>query len=183
MSLLLAVAGGVWALAMTVALLAAIRQISLISVRLDLQMRLPDLSEMGDGPDAGMEVSIAALDEFGSDLVVLALAGSCASCRRFVESLPDESALPVALVVLLAGRGAPTRELAAQFPTWVSVIRDPQATAIGRELELSRTLVALQLQERQITGKADITTIDDLLSLVTASEVHSPTRRVDDRRS
>lgn len=165
---------GVWCVGMSVVILTLVRQVSLISVRLDLQMRLPDLGDVGSGPDVGHRVDVPMLQRFGDDFVAVAITGTCSSCYAFLDSLQGSDPLDPPLVLLLAGRGPGTREAASLVPDWVSVVRDPDASQVGRQLELSRTLVALHIRGGEIVGRATITNRDDLRLLASSDSVIGP---------
>ena len=70
--------------------------------------------------------------------------------------------------MLLTGRGKPAKELREKIPDWVKTLRDPDASRLGRDLELSRTLWALRLQDNVVVGHADVSSGEDLIRLMSA---------------
>lgn len=169
-SAILAVVAIFWGVLVSIILILLVRQVSLMSVRLNLLMRMPDLSEFGIGPELGTTIPGSASDILPENGVILALSATCESCHTVASTLPRRSEdLPGALVVLLTGRGKPAKELRLKIPDWVKVLRDPDASKLGRELELSRTLWALRLQDNVVVGHADVSTGEDLLRLTEAN--------------
>lgn len=165
------VALALWAAAATLAILVLIRQVSLISVRLDLTMRLPDLTDVGVGPELGQPIELTEL-RVASRYVLVAVTGTCTSCHDFVSDLKERrpDGLRDELVLLVAGRGRPVRDLLERVPDWVAhVVRDPVATQIGSRLGLSRTLVALHVVDGRLIGRSDVAGFDDLALLTAAA--------------
>ena len=125
-------------------------------------------------PTSGHRVDVPALQRFGDEFTAVAITGACSSCYAFLDSLQGSDPLDLPLVLLLAGRGPGAREAAGLVPDWVSVVRDPEASQIGRQLELSRTLVALHISGGEIVGRATITNRDDLSLLVSSDSLGGP---------
>lgn len=161
----------IWAIGVSLILIVLLRQVSLISVRLNLQMRLPDMSEYGTGLEIGTVVPISVSNAVPSNVTIIALEGSCNSCHELANKLPlQEHDIVGPLIVLLAGKGEPTEKLYQKIPAWVTVIQDPEATQLSKDLNLSRTRWAIRLSSGVVAGHADISNIENL-NLLMASEL------------
>ncbi|MEK7422965.1 MAG: hypothetical protein AAB131_03900 [Actinomycetota bacterium] len=169
---------GTWAIAVTLVLLTLVRQVSLISVRLDLKMRLSDLSDVGVGPDLGMPVESQSAAMPVGEYVMVGLTGTCNSCVEFAKSLPAEGPPPgPPVVVLAAGSKASATRISRLLPEWVTVVTEPSATQIGRDLGLSRTTGALHVSNGVLLGRADVGSFEDLMALTNtdgSTHVHAP---------
>ena len=160
-----------WAASISIIIIVLIRQVSLISVRLNLQMRLPDMSEYGTGPELGTLIPESVSNAVPRTVTILALEGTCGPCHELAAALPSRAQdLIGTLAIFLAGKGRPTEELKKVIPSWVKVIEDPDATQLSREMNLSRTRWALRLHNGVVVGHADVSDINNLRELM-ASEL------------
>lgn len=158
-----------WATAVTLLLIVLVRQVTLISVRLNLQMTIGDFSDFGIGPQLGTTVTERVRSAVDGDGIVVALTGTCGSCHDLVASLPIESPEGLDLCILLSGKGRPVLELGGKIPAWVRVIRDPDAIRLGKELNLARTRRAIRIDDSIVIGSADLSSYSDLRQLATIS--------------
>ncbi len=166
---LLGAFGLAWLVGLSLVVVLLVRQVSLISVRLDLNMRMSDASDLGTGPELGTALPADLAHSFPEESAVLVLTGTCESCHEFARSLAEaKTAQRVPLTVLLPGRGRPATELRRLLPEWVSVVRDPVATETARTLELSRTRRALRVRRGVVVGSADTSNVIELDALMSA---------------
>ena len=129
LELALVVAAVVWLSLLTFVILLLVRQIGLITVRLDRER--DDARPVSDGLEMGSEVpaQVAELIEPGeaeSPAFVLVLAAICNPCRDLLEGL-DGFAPRSPIVALVSGPEAPARALAETIPPYITAVRDPEA--------------------------------------------------------
>lgn len=168
---IIVVFGVIWLATLTLALLLAIRQIALLTIRLNV-LNTIGLDRVGSGPELGSSVNTALVRDHLLDsparVAVFALASNCSSCHGFAESLPAEAnAVDTQVVCLLTGSGPTLDSLRAYIPAWVRLIEDPVATRIGEDLELSATQVALLINgDGRLMGRAVLSEPTDLADLL-----------------
>lgn len=189
---------GIWLGLLSLLLILAIRQIGLLTVRLDRMLAeaaagVPRELER-DGLMIGMEVSVevtAAVPECAGDHAYLLLLSSiCTPCRAFAAELQRRRFNPEEpLVALIPGRREAADGLIAMLPAGVRTIRDPEAGELAqRHLRLTTTPSALLIEDGVVVGKAYLQTVDDLLRFMAAratsdaSEIARRTRRASARR-
>ncbi len=163
-----------WAVGASLLLILLVRQVSLISVRLNLQMTMPDASDVGVGPELGTQApaSVSAMIAnagLGADATLVALTGTCESCHLFAESLPSRTpGYGQHFIVLLPGMGKPLEDLRDKLPHWVRMVSDPVASEIGSDLGLARTRRALRIMENRVVGSAEVADATELGYLIDA---------------
>lgn len=164
------VAVALWLGILTLLTLLIVRQIGLLTVRLDYA-RGPAFDPEADGLAIGTTVpseARAALPELASEpVVLLVVSATCSPCREVVDGLAGQ--LPAGaerqLVALVAGDEAMADGLVALLPSGVRSVRDPQATAIATGLGIKSTPFALAVEGGAVTGKAYVHHATDLARL------------------
>lgn len=165
----------VWLLALTVVVMLVVRQVALVTIRLDrgrdqaapVRDGLPIGSEL---PPAAVEV-VPAQDAGPSFLLILA--AICGPCRELARSLRD---LPLAgrAAAVISGSPDLAAELAAQLPDGIRVVLDPAAEAVVSELAISTTPFVFEVRDGRIAAKVAVQGPEHLSSFVGDS--------LDDRR-
>jgi hypothetical protein len=168
----------VWAIVATGAILVLLRQVALVSIRLDMQMRLPDLTDFGNGPEMGMMFP-SILDDQPASFLLVAMSSACTSCDEFVRSWEAGDVGPPndPLIVLLSGNRATARAFGERLPNWMRVVYDPKASRVGRDIGLSKTLLALHIVDGRVVGRADTRTAEEFVRLVHAYDPETSLKR------
>jgi len=160
-----------WLGILTLLTLLIVRQIGLLTVRLDYA-RGPAFDPEADGLAIGTAVppeARAALPTLASEPVVLLIvSATCSPCREVVDGLAGQ--LPPGaerrLIALVAGDEAMADGLVAMLPPGVRSVRDPQATAIATGLGIQSTPFALAVDGGVVSGKIYVHHAADLTRLL-----------------
>ena len=143
----------VWLGALTLVAVLLVRQIGLLTVRLNVASQTLSLD---DGPEVGSDVP----EEVASVLPVrdersylLLVSAGCEPCRELVSDL-GEHRFEQSVVALVSGRAEQASELAALLPSGVRAVLDPKATRLAEVLDLESTPFALEIEGGTFTRKA-----------------------------
>lgn len=166
MAALAAVAG--WLSILSIVLLLTVRQIALLTERLDKAGTSTSLDR--DGIDIGVVVPdkvIAALPQLADGRTYLLLLSSiCGPCREMATAL-GRHAFEDDIVALVPGPAELAETLIAELPSTVLAIADPVATDVASHLQLESTPFAFAIEGGRVTGKAYLHSDDDFLDLLT----------------
>jgi hypothetical protein len=164
------IAALVWLFGLTLVLLLVVRQLGLITLRLESGLAGSSVVPR-EGPDVGTELPATVLDRLpalraGLNYLLL-VSPTCVPCHELASTL--ESVSVTARVAALVP-GAP--ELADPFvellPSDYEIVRDPDASEVANWLDLDRTPFALEIEDGIVTGRAHLFTASDLQRLVDA---------------
>jgi hypothetical protein len=166
------VAVAAWLLVLTISLLATIRQIALVMVRLDTDAGTA--APVDDGIDVNEPAPAELLPllpehpELPS--FVLVLAGVCNPCRELAPRL-DEVRTSLTLTVLVTGSHEQlVDEVADMLPASArSVVGETASTAVSA-LRIRTTPFAFEFRDGRLAAKAAIRDIDHLKSYVEEAE-------------
>ncbi len=177
LELALVVAAVVWLSLLTFVILLLVRQIGLITVRLDRER--DDARPVSDGLEMGSEVpaQVAELIEPGeaeSPAFVLVLAAICNPCRDLLEGL-DGFAPRSPIVALVSGPEAPARALAETIPPYITAVRDPEADRAIRALEIGTTPFVFEVRANRVAAKAALRGADHFIRFVREAETVTTT--------
>jgi len=147
---------GAWMSVLTLVVVLLVRQIALLTLRLDAGQT--QFAPADDGLDVGTVLSeevITAMPELRDRLAyLLVLSASCTPCRELADDLRGWQ-FDVPVVALVAGREELADAIAGLMPPRVRTIRDPEASELAREhLSIESAPFALQVEGGIITGKA-----------------------------
>jgi hypothetical protein len=175
--LVVTAAGGFWLAVLSFLILLCIRQVTILTQRLDL-MAGPPRSEDAGIP-VGMPIPEAAsrvVDENAAGKIVLLMSATCGPCAEVAAQLTDAGFdRPVAL--LMPGREKAAERLLGMIPDSFDVIRDPEASELAERLGISMTPYALGVKDGWVVGKSYVNTADDLFRLQDAMDAVN----IDDR--
>jgi hypothetical protein len=176
-----------WLGLLTIVTLLVVRQIGLITLRLDV-VDQPGLAP-GDGLDIGLEVPEEAtqhLPQLAEGLsYVLLLGGTCAPCRELAPQLSSVRTRGTVLA-LVTGRDEQAGDLVRMLPPSFEVVGDPAAVETARALGMERTPSVLEIESGVVTGKARISSGGDFQNLIDArdhSDAAEIARRVKEARA
>ena len=168
-----------WLAVLTFVVLALVRQLGLVVVRLRTGETRIDLD--GDGPEIGSLATLASLPSgaLTGDHVLVIMSATCAPCRDLSLGLRRiESEIPSGVLVMLAGESTLAQAMAGLLPSNVEVFFDPVAQATADALNVSTTPFALDLSDTRVEGKAYLFEATDLIRLAEGRQ----RRSVQDRR-
>lgn len=165
-----------WLGLITLLLLLIIRQIGLITVRLDRAEAVPGtgphINVANDGPPIGSDVPAAVISSIpelttGRHYILL-ISSICTPCRELVAEMQRvRFASDQNLIALVPGRPETADSLIAMLPVGIRPVRDPEAADLARQhLHLQSTPYALQIEEGVITGKAYLYGLENLVQLI-----------------
>ena len=166
------VAATVWLAALTVAILATIRQVGLLTLRVGQGAPAAD-DPLGDGLEVGEAVPTAvrtvlpAVDE--GPIYALLLEWECAPCRELVADLRRRSP-DVPLHALIRGPEHEVDVLVDLLPPTVEAVRDPDASVVAEELGVGLTPFVFEFERGVVTGKVIPKNVAELVSLIDARE-------------
>jgi hypothetical protein len=162
------VAGAVWLGVLTLVTVLVVRQIALLTARLDHVGAFgppAKLSLEDEGPRIGIRVDETVLrwvPELGAARAhLLLLSAGCSPCRDFAADLRGEH-LPIGrpVVVLIPGREELADGIAQMLPATVTIVRDPNATDVAQLLRMQRVPSAVTTANGIVTAK--ILTLDSV---------------------
>lgn len=163
--------GALWLAVLSFVLILVIRQIALVTARLDAAGSLFSVAD--DGLDVGNEVPeeiLSRIPQLRSDLAyVLVISATCMPCRELATELSTIPYEAPRTVALLAGREELAQGLEELLPQHIEVIRDPDATELAKDgFQLQSTPFAFQVERGTITGKAYLRSATHLVELIEA---------------
>jgi hypothetical protein len=158
-----------WLAVLTLVVLLLVRQIGLLTVRLD--MAAGERTSMDDdGLAVGTQVSartVAALPELNSgEKYLLLFAASCDPCLDVADEV-GRLELDGDVVALVAGKEELADDIAARLDG-VRIVRDPEATELAGELAVSSVPFAFAISETVVAAKKYLHSARDLEELMRA---------------
>lgn len=157
-----------WLGVLTLVLVLVIRQVTLVTARVDRASPVPILGLPDDGPTIGAPLPDAVVQEVpqlaaGVAHLVL-LSATCNPCREMAEQMRAEHFPPgEKLIALVPGREHLADGVIAMLPQSFRAIRDPMATEVAGLLQLETVPFAMTARDGVVAAKAPIlTSIDDL---------------------
>lgn len=158
----------VWLAVLSLVVILLVRQLGLVTVRLDANTFSLDK----DGPEVGSLIPPEILQKVprlgqGGLAYVLTLGATCTPCRELVSNLRgaqfDED-----MIALLGGRPEVADSVAEMLPPSFSVVRDPVAHETATALSIQSTPFVIEVQDGVVTGRAYVRDRGELLSLMEA---------------
>lgn len=179
LQLVAVMAGTVWLAILTVVVILLVRQLGLVTLRLDGFN--PQLFLENDGPLVGSDLPSEAVSLI-PELVagkqhLLLISGSCTPCRDLVFDLEREP-LGNRVLALVAGRPEVVDAVIDFLPPDVVPIRDPIATSLSSLLHIRSTPFALEVEDGRISAKSYIRGAQDLRTFVGVDDPQARTSEV-----
>lgn len=156
----------IWLAATTLIMVLVMRQMSLMTIRLDSAS--PHMDPNDHGPRVGTILPEDTLvgPEFQSDKYVLALLStSCSPCREFAESLTPEH-VEGGVIIGIAGEDVFAGDVAELLPSTANVAKGESTTQAAVDLGIELMPFALRIESRRIVAKMFLKTPEDLQQLV-----------------
>jgi hypothetical protein len=158
----------VWLAVLTIVVLLLVRQIGLLTVR--LEHAGPRISMDDDGLDVGRPVpeqTLAAVPELAAGRkYAVVLSASCAPCRDLAAEL-GRAQLDADVIVLVAGDEEFSPQLVALLDG-LDVVLDPRATEATAGLEIGTAPFAFELTDGVVTAKTYLRSVAELAALTEA---------------
>jgi hypothetical protein len=168
----------VWLGVVSLAVLLLVRQVGVLTVRLDVASRL--ISPAKNGLPVGTAIPRDAATELPQLQegvhYLLALSSTCDPCRELVARL-DGNPLPEPVIALVSGPSDRTEGFVALLPPGVQVIRDPEADSLLKSLQIETTPFAVEVKDGAISGNAVLTEATDLQRLMEAQSENGRSKR------
>jgi hypothetical protein len=163
------VLAAVWLVALTVVVMLLVRQVGLVTIRLDRARE--QSSPVNDGLATGSDLpesAVGVLPEDAEPAYLLILAAGCHPCRELADSMHD---MPLSrAVAIVSGRLDRAADLAGRLPRWLPATFDPQAATIVEELHVSTTPFVFEVRDGRIAAKAVVRGADHLASFLVRSQ-------------
>ena len=159
------VALAVWCAVLTVVLLACIRQIAVLALRVDKTLfsgtePVDDGLPLGSPTPASVEQLFEAPLPPGPAFLVL-MSSTCTTCRDLAFELTDAT-FDAPVVTLIAGRPELVDMIAEALPVTMTVVRDPAATSAAEALAVKTTPFVFEFRRGTIAAKAALRGADHL---------------------
>jgi hypothetical protein len=161
----------VWLSGLTLVVLLLVRQLGLITLRLDAGRDSSSPIVPREGPDVGTELPATVLDRIpalhdGLSYLLL-VSATCVPCHEIAPEL-DSVRIAGRVIALVPGGDELATPFAELLPAHYDIVRDPGATEIANELDLDRTPFALEIDHGVVTGRAHLFGASDLQQLADA---------------
>lgn len=161
---------GAWLGLLTIVLVLTIRQIALLTSRLDTSHSVALDALDHDGLEIGSRLPDEVVESFplladGTTFILL-LASTCGTCRKVASDLGTRS-FDERLVALVPGPEEMAEALISELPLGAMPVQDPLAREIAQKLHLESTPFAFQVDDGKVTGKAYLHSDQDFIDLVT----------------
>lgn len=162
-------AAAVWLALLSLVLVLVVRQLGILTVRLDATS--PVTARSDDGPEIGSDLpqeAAAVLADVRDGVRYLVLmAATCRPCRELAAELGERD-LDARFLALVPGREQLADGLISLLPAQLRVIRDPVATEVAESLGITSTPFAVEVEDGKVSGKAYVSNAADLDRLVEA---------------
>jgi len=143
-----------WLAAVTLVTLLLVRQVGLVTVRLDRDLQ--GAAPVEDGLEVGDPVPEpvrAWLDGRGGPQFILILGAVCGPCRELAADLEDRS-VGSPVLAIISGNPSSARTLQEALPAAIPSMLDPTAHAAVRALAISTTPFVFEVRGGRIAAKA-----------------------------
>lgn len=178
LTIAVSVVAAVWLGALTVLVMASVRQIAIANVRIELMAR--GGAGVGASPTVGFAAPRDLVERFPflgeSQALVVVLAGSCGTCLRVLEewqegkgpkSIPQDD-----IIALITGRDSAEADRTAQVVSTLAgqVIREPASSQMAQALSLTYRPSAMLLRGGTVNGHVVLEHAGEIDGLVEGPE-------------
>lgn len=169
------VVASLWLAAASLAILALVRQVALLMLRLDRIEEGPSLDGVSVGSPMPDPVAAALPANDAMRVHVLVLSATCGPCRELADELAlDPPAQPV--VALIGGDHEKAAAMGDRLPSPVCVVLDPEASRATDSLDLKTSPFMFTFEDGRVTDKASIRNAVHLLALLDRPPAGKPQR-------
>ena len=169
---------GLWMALLTIVSILAIRQIGLLTIRLDVALAHAGRDIANAGPLLGSEVPSAAvsiLPELRVEhRIVLLLSAGCAPCQSLAADLGSQPLVDSTTVIaLVPGDNAQAQKLIYALPNDIQSIRDPVAGELTTIFQLTTSPFVVEIRDGKITRKSVVAQAVDLRDFLVLDSAES----------
>ncbi len=152
-----------WLLVLTVVSVLIVRQIALLTVRLDRLFDRNAPADDGLGIGAQIPDEISGILDAAPDqpTYLLVLGASCVPCRQLSLQLGYADLLPDNIIALISGHAEHRAAIVELLPASIRTITDPKARELIDALEVSTTPFCFEIQRERIRGKTVLDDVDE----------------------
>jgi hypothetical protein len=145
----------VWLASLTVVAILVVRQIGLITIRLDRARAegAPVLDGLAVGTPLPAVADASLPPDTGGPRYLLILAAVCGPCRELADGM-HRFPLAGRATAVISGFDDLAAELATRVPDGVRVVTDPVAAAVADALAVSTTPFVFEVREGRVGAKA-----------------------------
>lgn len=158
---------GLWMTALTLVSLGLVRQIGLVTVRLDRDRQAS--APVNDGLAIGEDVPDEVLSQLAVDDssvgYLLILGAVCAPCRELANDLQG-TVLSRPVTALVSGSQELSDSMAELLPSGVTVVRDTGEGELAKSMRIETSPFAFEIVKGQVRGKAVLRGAEHLLSFI-----------------
>lgn len=164
------VAIAMWLIILTCGLVLAVRQISLLTVRMSFAAPHVDVDQEGLAVGSAISERVRALfaNDGGAGTIAL-MAGSCGSCRELAQGVSAEQ-VNSSVIFLVAGESDLASEVARLLPPPARRVFDPDASQISNDLQITSSPFGLSVAEGTVTAKTYLQSPADLSALLARAD-------------
>jgi hypothetical protein len=159
-----------WLTVLTIVSILLIRQIALLTVR--LEQNGESFNPQADGPTIGDGVPqevLKMLPKVSTEPVYLvSVSATCTSCRELLGDLRRRSLPGDQVAIFLSGPSGAAEAASELIPPRFQVIRDEDAK-IASALHITSTPFAVAIQNEVVVAKTYLFGVDDLVDLVSGT--------------
>lgn len=154
----------VWLGLLTLLVLAAVRQVALLDVRMN-KAQYEGQDPADDGIDIGDALpralaTVAKLGDEGPSFVVL-LSATCTTCADLAMELPSIRS-DASVTVMVAGRRDQAVPIVSAVPATMATVTDPDATRIANSLQIKTVPFVFEFRRDVLVAKAALRGADHL---------------------
>jgi hypothetical protein len=161
---------GVWLGALTLAVLALVRQLGLLLAftrHRGQAMSTGSTIELGSAiPSIAYELGTVSREAW---TYLVFTDGHCAACQAFLADL-DRELVPQGTTIVVGGTGDAAAALTRAAPAGIRVLEEPAATRLREAFAVTVTPVALKLGDGVVLGRALVRHGADLSALANAAD-------------
>jgi hypothetical protein len=165
------VLSAVWMGVLTLTILLLIRQVGVMTIRLDRLASGQGPSAPSDGLPIGEEIPesvVSAIPRLSTGTYyVVTLSASCTTCRQLAAELGNvDFPYSANVIALVPGAEDSAVQVAEALPADVEVVMDPGATEIANHLRIEYAPFTLEIEDRRVGGKAHLHRAADFVGLM-----------------
>lgn len=159
------VLAALWLAAASLAILVLIRQVALLTLRLDRIEEGPALDGISVGSLVPETVMAALTASNAEQLHVLVLSATCGPCRELADELAKDPPTQ-SVIALIGGEREPAAAIGERLPGQVRVVLDPEASQVIDSLDLKTSPFLFTFEGGKVTDKASVRNGAHLLALL-----------------
>jgi hypothetical protein len=142
----------VWLGAISIALLATVRQVALLTLRLDREDKARELDGLSIGSSVPAEVASVLPNGTHERTFLLLLEAECGPCRELVDGIHGQE-FEERVVAVIVGEQSRAQALAERLPPSFSPVLGDEATAALKSLDVATSPFLFLVEGDAVAGK------------------------------